>query len=108
MTGSTPGISTMTEPSIPGRSTSPTSSKSAPTAKRGTRANKADKGTRLLEHGRLTVTKVDGDRVVAECKGDSGEVYELGFDNGHWFCSCLARTDCSHLSALWRVTVRPK
>lgn len=72
------------------------------------RENKADKGTRLLIQGRLTVTKVAGDLVVAECKGDSGEVYELGFSNGHWFCGCLARTDCSHLSALWRCTVRPR
>lgn len=91
-----------------GQSTSPTTSKSAPTASRGTRENKQDKGTRLLTHGRLTVTKVDGDKVSAECRGDSGEVYELGFENGRWSCSCLARTDCSHLSALWRVTVRPK
>ena len=91
-----------------GKPPKPTLKVSDGTRPRATRENKADKGSRMLVQGRLTVTKVDGDRVVAECKGDSGEVYELGFDNGHWFCSCLARTDCSHLSALWRVTVRPK
>lgn len=100
--------STQTARTTSGRSIASGLTSSAKTASRGTRENKQDKGTRMLTHGRLTVTKVEGDRVVAECRGDSGEVYELGFENGHWHCSCLARTDCSHLSALWRVTVRPK
>lgn len=91
-----------------GQSTSPIGVANDRTSSPKKRENKADKGTRLLTHGRLTVTKVDGDRVVAECRGDSGEVYELGFENGRWNCSCPARTDCSHLSALWRCTVRPK
>jgi len=91
-----------------GESSAISSAATASPTTRVRRENKQDKGTRLLTHGRLTVTKVDGDRVVAECRGDSGEVYELGYENGRWNCSCLARTDCSHLSALWRVTVRPK
>ena len=42
--------------------------------------------------------------IAAECKGDSGELYTLGWRDGHWRCSCKARVDCSHLNALWAVT----
>ena len=80
---------------------------SAKTASPKKRESKADKGLRYIREGRLTVTRVDGDRVMAECRGTNA-IYELGFENGHWTCSCPARYDCSHLSALWRVTVRPK
>lgn len=64
------------------------------------------KGKRLLLAGRLRVTRVDGNCIVAECRGDSGEVYELGHDPNRvpfWSCSCPARTACSHLHALWAV-----
>lgn len=65
------------------------------------------KAIRLLVSGRLRVVKVDGDVVVAECRGDSGQVYHLGHDPKrapHWRCTCEARTACSHLHALWAVT----
>lgn len=91
-----------------GKSPEPTGKTSTGTASRATRESKADKGLRYIKEGRLTVTRVDGDVVRAECRGGSGEVYTLGYENGHWNCSCLARVDCSHLSALWRVTVRPR
>ena len=105
MTGSTPAISTMTEPSTISPSTESGSKSSARTASRGTRENKQDKALRYLVQGRLRVVRVEGDLVQAECRGDSGRAYELGFFNGRWTCSCPARTDCSHLIALWRVTV---
>ena len=88
-----------------GASTSSSSLRSAETPKRKTRENVKEKGSRLLVQGRLRVTKVDGNLIVAECRGDSGRVYELSHDNGHWACSCPARTACSHLVALWLVTV---
>lgn len=88
-----------------GQSTKPITSASVKTASRKTRENKQDKAVRLLVHGRLRVTRVEGDLVMAECRGDTGRVYELGFSAGRWSCSCPARTDCSHLIALWRVTV---
>ena len=78
--------------------------KIAKTVSRKTRESVQEKALRLLTQGRLRVTKVDGDLVQAECRGDSGKVYELGHDNGHWNCSCPARTACSHLTALWLVT----
>lgn len=69
------------------------------------RNDKRHKAMRLLTAGRLRVLRVEGRLVVAECRGDSGEVYKLGHDprNGQWRCGCPARTDCSHLAALWSV-----
>lgn len=71
-----------------------------------TRENSKDKAKRLLLSGRLRVVKVDGALIEAECRGDSGEVYTLGHSSNEvpfWSCSCPARTDCSHLRALWLV-----
>lgn len=47
--------------------------------------------------------------IAAECRGDSGEIYKLGFDplKAEWRCTCEARTpNCSHLLALKLVVVR--
>jgi uncharacterized Zn finger protein len=66
------------------------------------------KGRRYATEGRLTVTAVAGDRVLAECRG-SGEVHTLGHHpEVGWFCSCLVgrTTTCSHLVALQLVTIR--
>lgn len=98
---------TTTDEKTSGQSTSPPARKPATTVSPKKRENKQDKGMRYLREGRLTVTKVHGDIVRAECKG-SGAVYELGFENGHWSCSCPAHRDCAHLAALWAVVVRPK
>jgi hypothetical protein len=73
------------------------------------RENAALKGRRLVSEGRLLVEVVDGQRIRATCRGDSGEVYRLGHDPAtSWRCSCPARTRCSHLTALMLVTVAPK
>jgi len=73
------------------------------------------KSKRLLIEGRLIVERIerlkDGEPyIVASCRGDSGEVYQLGYDphRGEWRCTCEARGVCSHLKALWLVTVKPK
>lgn len=68
------------------------------------------KGRRLLGEGRLTITKVlTTGLIVAQCKGDSGELYNLGYDptRRQWRCTCVARGRCSHLVALQLVTVKP-
>ncbi len=96
---------TNVEPQSSGLSTKKPTASSALTAKRKTRESTPEKALRLLTQGRLRVTKVDGDLVKAECRGDSGRVYELGHNNGQWICSCPARTSCSHMMALWLVTV---
>lgn len=69
------------------------------------RGDKRHKALRLLTQGRLRVIRKDGDLVVAKCKGDTGGDYDLGFDprNRQWRCTCEAKTDCSHLHALWAV-----
>lgn len=71
------------------------------------RENVKEKGNRLLLEGRLRIVKVEGNLVIAECRGDSGAIYALGFDprNRQWRCTCPAKTACSHLIALQRVTV---
>jgi len=71
--------------------------------------NAQDKGRRLLTEGRLIIERVDSTGYVqATCRGDSGEVYHLGFDPGRaqWRCTCPARSRCAHLVALQLVTVR--
>lgn len=62
----------------------------------------ADKGRRLLVDGRLRVKRVEGPLVVAECRGDTGKIYALGFDprSSEWRCTCAATRQCSHLYAL--------
>lgn len=72
-----------------------------------TRETVTSKAARYLTEGRLVVTRVLGDHVSAVCQGESG-AYELGFSPGRgWWCTCPVRTDqCSHLAALWLVTIR--
>ena len=79
------------------------------------RESAADKGRRLLAEGRLTVLHVSDSTVerapiVAKCRGDSGEVYDLGYDasKDQWRCTCVEmKGKCSHLVALQLVTVKP-
>lgn len=79
------------------------------------RENREEKGRRLLGEGRLTVKGIvtEGTRprglIMAECRGDSGEVYNLGYDpvKQQWRCTCVAKGKCSHLVALQLVTVKP-
>lgn len=73
------------------------------------------KARRLLIEGRLDVTRHDvaGDHaglIVATCRGDSGTVYQLGYDphQRQWRCTCQElRGNCSHLHALKLVTTTP-
>lgn len=73
----------------------------------------AEKGRRLLVEGRLVVREVGNPgkpgRIVAECRGDSGDIYSLGYDPAkeEWRCGCPNVTgNCSHLAALKLVVVR--
>lgn len=67
------------------------------------------KARRLVGEGRLTLLNIGRALIVAECKGDSGEVYRLGYaPSSGWMCDCTARGRCSHLQALMLVTRRPK
>lgn len=72
------------------------------------RESAADKGRRLLVEGRLVVREVrPTGTIVAECRGDSGEVYALGYDarRKQWRCTCAEmKGRCSHLVALQLVT----
>lgn len=66
---------------------------------------KAEKSYRILREGRLRIYSVTSTSILAECRGDT-ETYRLTYMGGHWTCDCPARVDCSHLSALWLVTVK--
>jgi len=73
------------------------------------RENAQAKGRRMLTEGRLRVLRIErSGLIVAECRGDSGEVYTLGFEPmwGQWRCSCPAKGVCSHLQALMLVVVK--
>lgn len=70
------------------------------------RENVREKADRILLERRLRVVKVDGNLIVAKCRGISGEIYDLGHDpkRMQYRCTCPARTACSHLLALHAVT----
>lgn len=65
------------------------------------------RGRRYLVEARLTITRLEGDDVRATCRG-SGAVHHLGHHVacGGWWCSCPARTTCSHLVALQLVAIQ--
>jgi len=60
------------------------------------------KAHRYLIEGRLVVSRVAAGVVRAHVRGD-GSIHELGVDDGRWWCSCPARSRCSHLVALGSV-----
>ncbi len=64
------------------------------------------KAEMMLVEGRVQVTRVGPHSVAAVVQGDRG-VYEAGWRNGEWYCSCRSRTACSHLDALRRVVRAP-
>jgi hypothetical protein len=67
-----------------------------------------DRGRRLVAEGRLVLRRVSEVEILAVCRGDSGELHELGYhpDGGRW-CACDARDQCGHLYALQLVCVAP-
>ena len=68
-----------------------------------------DKARRLLTEGRLTVRHIDERSAVARCRGDSAQIYSLGYDRNRWFCSCACATaQCSHLKALRLIVLEPE
>ena len=75
------------------------------TTPRKRRENVNDKAERYLREGRLRVVRVDGNLIVAKCRG-GGVIYDLGHDPKamQYRCTCPARGPCAHLVALQRVT----
>jgi hypothetical protein len=72
------------------------------------RENAMARGRRLVAEGRLVVARVDDVQVRAVCRGDSGQVHEVGYDpDAGWHCDCEARTRCGHLYALQLVVLAP-
>lgn len=72
------------------------------------REDALSKAKRYLGEARLLVTYVNGNKVIASCRGD-GAVHKLTVDGWAWRCSCPARSDqCCHLRALRMVVVRSR
>ena len=62
------------------------------------------KANRLLADGRVFIRWSTPEIVSAVVRGNGG-IYDVRLDRGRWSCPCPARTTCSHLKAVWRVTV---
>ena len=71
------------------------------------RENVQTQGRRYLVEGRLRVTLVHAGRVQATCRGQ-GDLYQLMYAGGGWWCSCPALSLCAHLVALQLVVVGDK
>jgi uncharacterized Zn finger protein len=71
------------------------------------RENYAAKARRYLVEGRLTVRRADPLTITATCRGDSAEIYRVGYADGVWYCHCPAIGRCAHMAALMLVSVRP-
>ncbi len=64
----------------------------------------ADKADRLLTTRCVQVKACGPETVVAVVRGDTS-VHDVDLHRGRWSCSCAARRNCSHLEAVWLVTV---
>jgi len=62
------------------------------------------KVNRLLADGRVFIRRCLPETVRAVVRGDTG-VHDVDLHGGRWSCSCQARVTCSHLQAVWLVTV---
>jgi hypothetical protein len=49
--------------------------------------------------GSLYIQHAGPDGLRASWNGETG-IYQLGFERGAWWCSCLGAGTCSHLIAL--------
>ncbi len=67
------------------------------------RENADAKARRYLVEGRVTITAVDGPRVLAYVRGD-GAVWRCEAHGNDWVCNCPAKGRCSHLLAVGLVT----
>lgn len=75
------------------------------------RESSDEKGRRYLIEGRLEIVYVKPSvpEIRALCRGDSAEVYRLGWSPQiEWWCGCPVKTaNCSHLAALKLVVTVP-
>ena len=68
-----------------------------------TRETAEGKAGRLLVEGAVVVRLAVPEQVTATVRGTSGQ-HEVSWGRGGWFCTCPARSTCSHLLAVERVT----
>lgn len=61
------------------------------------------KAGRLLVEGSVVVRLAGPEQVTATVQGSTGQ-HEVSWGRGGWFCTCPARSTCSHLLAVELVT----
>ncbi len=71
-----------------------------------TREGVEAKGRRYLMEGRVVIEAVNPRQIVASVRG-GGEIHQVGYQRGGWYCTCPAKGPCSHLVALMLVCVAP-
>lgn len=69
------------------------------------RENAPTRARRLLVEGRVHVKRVDRRGVLADVRGDSGEIRTVTYEHGLWACDCPARRSCAHVLAVQQVVV---
>jgi len=62
------------------------------------------KANRLLTDNRVFIKWATPEHVCAVVRGHGG-IYDVRLDRGRWSCPCPARVTCSHLRAVWLVTL---
>jgi hypothetical protein len=72
-----------------------------------TREDVQAKAVRLVGSGRVTLRSLGPDLIAARVRGDSAQVYNVGWDPDGWRCDCEAVTRCSHIRAVQLVSVAP-
>ena len=68
------------------------------------------KGRRYLLEGRLRLASVSDRLILANCRGDAGDIYVVGWDRQRmdWRCNCPARGRCAHIVAIGLVVEKPQ
>jgi uncharacterized Zn finger protein len=64
------------------------------------------KGRRYVVEGRLLIHSVTTTTITATVRGN-GEIYDVGYSSGAWYCTCPAASSCAHKVALQLVVVAP-
>jgi hypothetical protein len=65
------------------------------------------KARRLLAEGRVTISFVGKNEILAAVRGDSARRYVVAWDPSGWSDDCDAVGKCSHIQAVQLVVLEP-
>lgn len=66
------------------------------------------KAIRMLGEGRVTISFVGENEIVAGVRGDSARRYVVRWSPSGWSCDCDAVGKCSHIRAVQLVVLEPR